>query len=150
MWWLIIILSLQANTAAKTPEVRVVEASSCDAVVVNVALGMTTQIIFDQKPRTTLFADKKHFRIETHASSERSVAIIPVITGSEVDSFRSETGALPDDKVLANFLDESFRTNLFIFFDHNNQLMFQLRFVAKKKADYVLKVKQVFPESCRL
>jgi len=132
------------------PGVREVEATSCDVIRVNLGLGMTTQIVLEQEPEVTLFADKKHFKVNTNSSAPRSLAIIPFISSNEVDVFRNEAGRLPEEKSLAAALDKSFKTNLFVFFKNNNQLMFELRFVEKSRADYILKVKQIFKESCVL
>lgn len=98
----------------------------------------------------TLFADKKHFKVITNASSPRSLAIIPVIESTELDVFRDPKGNIPAPAALASALDRNFKTNLFVFFDNNNQLMFDLQFVEKQKADYILKVSQVFNGGCEL
>jgi hypothetical protein len=137
-------------SAFAASKVRNVSSSSCNATHVNVALGITTQIIFEQEPKVTLYADKKHFKVVTNASSPRSLAIIPVVENSEMDIFRNGKGGLPSPAALAAALDRSFKTNLFVFFDNNNQLMFELHFVDKPKADYILKVTQVFTERCEL
>lgn len=130
--------------------VREVEATSCEVIRVNLGLGMTTQIVLEQAPEVTLYADKRHFKITTNSSAPRSLAVIPFVSGSEIDVFRNSEGKLPSPKALAEALDQSFRTNLFVFFKNNNQLMFELRFVEKNRADFILKVKQVFREGCNL
>jgi hypothetical protein len=129
---------------------RKIESTSCRAIPVRVGLDMTTQIVFEQEPKTTLYADRKHFKIVTNSSSNRSLAIIPVVEPSELDAFRDSKGRLPSPDALASALDRSFKTNLFVFFDHGNQLTFQLHFVDKNKADQILKVKQIFDGDCVL
>ena len=145
-----LLLALLLNQAFAVSRVRNVSSSSCQVILVNLALGMTTQIILDQEPKVTLYADKKHFRIITNASSQRSLAVIPVIETTDLDVFRDAKGDLPAPGVLASALDRNFKTNLFVFFDHNNQLMFDLRFVEKQRADYILKVTQLFNGECEL
>ena len=146
----IIALAMSLAFAAPTKPirgVRQVSSSSCEIVPVNLGLGMTTQIVFEQEPKVTLYADKKHFKVVTNSSSPRSLAIIPVIEGTELDNSRS---LLANPTSLVNFLNKSFKTNLFVFFDNNNQLMFELKFAEKPKADYILKVTQTFNGSCEL
>ena len=130
--------------------VREVSKTSCDVIPVKLGLGMTTQIVLEQKPKVTLYADKKHFKIHTNKESPRSLAIIPFVESSELDALKDSKGQLPNSKKLASALNENFKTNLFVFFENNNQLMFDLRFVQKEKADYVLKVKQIFNQDCTL
>lgn len=142
---------LQIFAAAKTADkVRTVSKTSCQVIPVNLALNVTTLVVLEQEPKTTLYADKKHFRIVNDSSSPRSLAIIPVVESSELDLFRDAKGVLPAAKALATALDRNFKTNFFVFFENNNQLMFELRFVEKEKADYILKVTQVFNEDCAL
>lgn len=135
---------------AANNDIREVEATSCELIPVNLGLGKTTLIVLEQEPETTLYADKKHFRVNSHPSAPRSLSVIPFVDSSEIDLFRDSTGLLPGPKRLAELLNQSFKTNLFVFFKNNNQLMFELRFVEKNKADNVLKVKQVFNEGCTL
>ena len=130
--------------------VREVSKSSCEVIHINLGLGMTTQVLFEQDPKVTLYADKKHFKISTNTLSPRSLAIIPFIESSEMDAFRNNKGQLPSSKILASHLDVNFRTNLFVFFENNNQLMLDLRFVEKRAADYIVKIKQVFNRNCAL
>jgi hypothetical protein len=129
---------------------RKITSTSCESIPVHVGLDMTTQIVFEQEPKVTLYADKKHFKIVTNPSSNRSLAIIPVIETTELDALRDSKGQLPAPANLAAALDRSFKTNLFVFFDHNNQLVFQLHFVDKSKADQILKVTQTFNGDCVL
>lgn len=131
-------------------DIRRVSSSSCKSIIVNLGLGTTTQIVFEQEPKVTLYADKKHFKIVTNSNSPRSLAIIPMVEGPELDVFREKSGRLPASPVLASALDRNFNTNLFVFFDNNNQLMFHLRFVEKDKADNILKVSETFSEGCEL
>lgn len=147
---LFLLLTLPFQLAQGLGGVREVSESSCDIIRVNLGLGMTTQIILEQEPKVTLYADKRHFKINTNKTSPRSLAIIPFVEPSEIDAFRDQRGRLPSPESLAAVLDRSFKTNLFVFFEGNNQLMFQLRFVEKKKADYILKVNQVFKKDCVL
>lgn len=147
---LLAILTFALCDAHGGSSVRRVASTSCKPIPVRLALGITTQIVFEQEPRVTLCADKAHFKIVTNASSPRSLAVIPVIEGRELDLFRDARGALPEPKSLANALDRNFNTNLFVFFDNHNQLMLELRFVAKPAADYILKVTETFSKDCEL
>lgn len=147
---LIILLYLIPLLANAKSGVRETSNTSCQVIRVNLGLGMTTQIVFDEAPQVTLYADKKHFKINTNSVSPRSVSVIPFVQPSELNVFRTSSGKLPSASALAASLDKSFKTNLFIFFKNNNQLVFDLRFVEKKKADYILKVKQVFKKDCNL
>ena len=136
---------------AKLPDaVREVRASSCQAIRVNVALGMTTQIVLEQEPEVTLHADQKHFKIYSNEVSKKSFAIIPTISAVEIENFGDGRNRALNSSELAHFLDNSFRTNLFVFFKNQNQLLFDLRFVEKSKADRVLKVSQDFSGDCNL
>lgn len=135
---LITFLSLMAEARG----VREVSGSSCRPIQINLGLGLTTQLIFEQEPKVTLFADKTHFKIVTNPSSPRSVAIIPNVDPSELERLKGRS--------IARVLDQNLKTNLFIIFAGSNQLMFDLRFVDKAKADYVVKVNQTFPEDCVL
>lgn len=148
---LIMILPFYLPTAAVAISgVREVSHTSCEIIPVNVGLGMTTQIVLEQEPKVTLYADKKHFKISTTSLSPRSLAIIPFVDTAELNDFRDAKGRLPSPEALASALNKSLKTNLFVFFDNNNQLMFELRFVEKKNADYLLKVKQLFNKNCFL
>lgn len=144
------LLTASAQTIAAPSGVRRVSSTSCKAVPVRLALGMTTQIVLDQEPKVTLFADQRHFKIVTNPTSPRSLAVIPVVEPQELDAFRGRDGNLPGPAALANALNRSFKTNLFVFFDNNNQLMFDLNFVEKARADYILKVSEIFDGSCEL
>lgn len=140
---------LNASLASAGASLREVTATSCKAVQIDLAVGMTTQIVFEQEPKVTLFADQTHFKIVTNATASRSIAVIPVISSSEIDAIKNGRPNMSND-ALAAALDASFKTNLFVFFDNNNQLMFELRFVDKKRADYLVKVKQNFSQGCVL
>lgn len=146
--WPLLIPLLSASLSAKI--LRNVSSSSCNSVAVNVGLDMTTQLVFEQEPKVTLFADKRHFKIVTNALSPRSLAIIPFIEGNELDVFRNSSGHLPSGPALASALDKNFNTNLFVFFDHGNQLTFHLHFVDKSKADNIVKIQQKFDDGCVL
>ena len=147
---IIVILFLFSTPTLAKKGVRVVNQTSCDVIKVNLGLGMTTQLVLEQEPQVTLYADKTHFKVNTNKQSPRSLAIIPFVSSSEIDVFRDASGALPNQRTLAQALNKSFKTNLFVFFENSNQLMFELRFVEKEKADYILKVKQNFTKSCAL
>ncbi|PIT99303.1 MAG: hypothetical protein COT74_09875 [Bdellovibrionales bacterium CG10_big_fil_rev_8_21_14_0_10_45_34] len=134
-----------AQSVWSLDRMRIVSETSCKPIKVNLALGMTTQLVFDQTPKLTLYADKIHFKISTNKVSKRSLAIIPDIKMREIESLRSTTKGH-----FAQGLDKSFHTNLFVFFEGNAQLMFDLRFVEKEKADYIVKITQVFNEDCVL
>jgi hypothetical protein len=142
--------TLLVPIAAANLGVREVTSSSCEIVRVNLGLGMTTQIVFEEEPKVTLYADKKHFKISTNSLSPRSLAVIPLADAQDLNAFRDPSGQLPLPETLAEDLDKSFKTNLFVFFKNNNQLMFELRFVEKKKADYILKVTEDFKKDCVL
>jgi hypothetical protein len=144
---MVFILSLFTHWAWAVSGVREVTNSSCDVIPVNLGLGITTQIVLEQEPKVTLYADKKHFKISTNQFSPRSLAVIPVIDPNDLALFR---GKMTSPQILANALDKSFDTNLFVFFENNNQLMFKLHFVEKTKADYILKVNQDFKKDCNL
>tara|TARA_B100000941_G_C28144697_1_gene369515 strand:- start:48 stop:509 length:462 start_codon:yes stop_codon:yes gene_type:complete len=139
---IISIILVSAERSFATSGVRKVQASSCEVVKIYVAVGITTQLALEQEPRTTLFADKNHFVINTSDSAPRSLAIIPKFNPNELSS-------LPQ-KNQVKALDKNYKTNLFIFFDNQNQLMFELRFVEKEKADYIVDIKQTFPKDCML
>jgi hypothetical protein len=149
LYSLIILFYFTSDISFAKKGLREVTGTSCKAIRVNVALDMTTQIVLDEEPKVTLFADKKHFKITTNTISPRSIGIIPYIESSELDQFK-DVQARTSPTNLARDLDGSFKTNLFVFFENNNQLMFDLRFVEKKKADYLLKVRQVFNKDCVL
>ena len=140
---------LLASFAFASPSLREVSSTSCKAIPISLGVGMTTQIIFEQEPKVTLFADQTHFKVVTNPSANRSIAIIPVISSSEIDAMKHGRASLSSE-ALAHSLNESIKTNLFVFFDNNNQLMFELRFADKKNADYLVKVKQVFNDGCVL
>lgn len=143
-------LMVLVTSVFATPGVRYVTNTSCDTIRLNVAAGITTQIVLEQEPKVTLFADKKHFKINTNAASPRSLAVIPVFESSELEQLQGGRAIPRSQMDLATLLDRNFKTNIFVFFENNNQLMFELRFVPKEKADYVLKVKQSFNGKCEL
>lgn len=130
--------------------VREVSASSCEVVPVRLALGQTTQVVLEQEPKLTLFADKKHFKINTNELAPRSLAIIPFFEGAEIETLSGrQSGSWSPDQ-LVRALNGAYKTNLFVFFEGQNQLMFELEFAPKAKADYILKVKQIFKGDCAL
>src|SRR5690554_6716780 len=104
--------------------VREVEATSCEVIRVNLAMGMTTQIVFEQSPTLTLHADEQHFKIRTNEDAERSIAIIPQVENSTISRLfpqgQEDAGpAIPSQQALAGRLDETLRTNLFVFFKNS-------------------------------
>jgi hypothetical protein len=116
---------------------------------------MTTQIVFEQAPLLTLHADEQHFKIRTNTEAPRSIAIIPNIEAATVSRLFPDPNSpgislVPTHKELVTALDRHLRTNLFVFFQRSNQLMFELGFSEKKKADYIVIVKQDFNKDCRL
>ncbi len=130
--------------------IREVSASSCEIIEVNLALGMTTQIVLEQKPEATLYTNQTRFQISSNDSAPRSLALIPQLSAAEASQFNGANGKMPGGRQLMDLLNKSFATNLFVFFKNNNQLTFHLRFVTKESADYILKVKQTFPRDCAL
>jgi hypothetical protein len=144
---LIILFSISALAASK---IRKITSTSCEPIRINLGLGMSTQIVLEQEPKITLYSDKKHYRISTNELSPRSLAIIPFVETTEIDKFADSTGKLPEAQRLAELLDTNFKTNLFVFFENHNQMMFDLRFVEKKRADYIVKVSQSFGKGCDL
>jgi len=128
--------------------VRRVEATACKVVDVRLSVGMSTLLEFDQEPTLTFHADDQHFSLKNSESAKRSLAIIPNIREQDVRSLFPNTDFPPGGAILADALDRTYRTNLFVFFKGSGRLMFQLRFVDKSKADYVLKIKQVFRKDC--
>lgn len=145
-----LLLFFQPAFAKDTVGVRKVKASSCEVSQINLGLGLTTQIVFEQEPKLTLYADKKHFKITSNDLAPRSLAIIPFFEPNELNLFRDASGALLPPDQLATALNKSFKTNLFVFFKNNNQLMFELKFSSKEKADYVVKMHQTFGKDCAL
>lgn len=131
--------------------VRSLKASSCEVIPLKLALGVTTQIVFEQEPSVTLYADEQHFKIQSTPNVPRSIAVIPQFSQSELDSLIKSSGSKNlDQEGLAKVLDHYFKTNLFVFFDSSSQLMFELKFVEPSKADYILKVQQKFTKECLL
>jgi hypothetical protein len=128
--------------------VRTVTATSCDIIPINLGIGMTTQLVFDQEPRVTLYADKDHFLIQGTKEAPKSLAVIPLIRSNEIRSSvgpeKSSTSAITE------LVDTAFTTNLFVFFSHNQQFMFEFHFVAKKKADFAVHIKRGFSGKCDL
>lgn len=142
------VILFSGSSAFAGTALREVSSTSCKAIPIELGMGMTTQIIFEQEPKVTLFADQTHFKVVTNSSANRSIAIIPVISSSEIESLGVRASASPT--ALVNALNANIKTNLFVFFENNNQLMFELRFTEKKNADYLVKVKQIFNDGCAL
>jgi len=135
--------------------VREVSATSCQVIRINLSPGMTTQLIFQQAPVLSLHADEQHFKIHTNEAAPRSIAIIPHVDSSTISRLfpqQEPQGAAgkPSHGELVSRLDESLRTNLFVFFKRSNQLMFDLRFVEKSRADYIVHIQQEFVGDCQL
>ncbi len=143
--------SINVNSLASSHRaVRQVTSSSCQVIPVKVGIGRTTQVVLEQAPKTTLHADKKHFKIISDPSSPRSLAIIPTIDGTDLEMLRIPERTLRSPPALAAALNKSFKTNLFVFFEHNNQLIFEIQIVEKDRADNILKVTQTFNSECEL
>src|SRR4051812_6982329 len=91
--------------------VREVKATSCEVIQLNVALGMTSQIVFEEPPTLTLHADEQHFKIRANKDAPRSIAIIPYVDPQAVSQlFHSESGGapvIPSGFALAKKLDEA-------------------------------------------
>lgn len=134
--------------------VREVKATSCQVIPVYLSPGLTTQLIFEQAPVLSLHADDQHFKVHTNEAAPRSIAIIPNVDGGIIaQMFPQAPGmppTIPSAKELVRKLDQNLRTNLFVFFKKSNQLMFELRFVEKSKADYIIHIKQSFSQECVL
>lgn len=150
---LITILLLSNLPEAKTPKLpngmREVQASSCEIVRVNLSVGMTTQLVFEEVPVQTLHADEEHFKVRSSPDAPRSIAVIPSIS-SQTLAEAAARGQDPMGKAFMDSIDRAFSTNLFVFFKNSNQLVFQLRFVPKSQADNIVKVRQVFKRDCNL
>lgn len=147
VWPIIVLAICLASTAFGGTALREVSSTSCKAIPIELGVGMTTQIIFEQEPKVTLFADQTHFKVVTNATANRSIAIIPVISQSEIEALG---GRAASQAGLVTALNSNIKTNLFVFFENNNQLMFELKFTDKRNADYLVKVKQVFNDGCVL
>lgn len=146
------ILALFIVQAAPNTGVREIKATGCDIVRVNVSLGMTTVLDLADvgEPTLTLHADEEHFILKTHENAKRSIAILPQVTEQDLRKIFSQEGYSQAEPQLSQGLDKAFRTNLFVFFKNNQRLMFQLRFVPKTKADYVLRIRPEFKGGCRV
>jgi len=132
--------------------VREVRATSCDIVRINLALGMTTQLMFETAPTMTLHADEEHFKIRSSADAKRSIAIVPFVDQATIAQLTGQhvNGLSLSPALFAKKLDEALRTNLFVFFKNGSQFMFEMRFVEKSKADYIVSVRQSFTKDCLL
>ncbi len=135
--------------------VREVKATSCQVIPVYLSPGLTTQLIFEQAPVLSLHADDQHFKVHTNEAAPRSIAIIPNIDSQTVSQLFPQqspgsTPTIPSSRELVKKLDQNLRTNLFVFFKRSNQLMFELKFVEKSKADYIIHIKQTFSQECVL
>lgn len=146
---LLVLGIITTSLSSANPSLREVKSTSCKAIPIELGVGITTQIIFEQEPKVTLFADQTHFKVVTNPSASRSIAIIPVISSNEIEAMKNGRGSLSPEALTAA-LNKNIKTNLFVFFDNNNQLMFELRFADKKNADYLVKVKQEFNDGCVL
>lgn len=150
MNWILAIALIQA---VQGTGVREVKATGCDIIRVNVSLGMTTVLDLADvgEPSLTLHADEEHFILRTHENAKRSIAILPQVSEADLRRiFHHQDGVSRSESELAQGLDRSFRTNLFVFFKTNQRLMFQLRFVPKAQADYVLRIKPEFRKECHV
>lgn len=150
MNWILTLLIIQASA---NTGVREVKATGCDIIRVNVSLGMTTVLDLADvgEPTVTLHADEEHFILRTHENAKRSIAVLPQVTEADLRKILNDQDqSSKSDSQLASGLDRAFRTNLFVFFKNNQRLMFQLRFVQKSKADYVLRIRPEFKGTCRI
>lgn len=128
--------------------VRFVDATSCDKTQIYLAVGMSTQVIFEDAPVVTYNGDEQNFRIRSSEDVPRSIVITPTITP---ESFAQAVGSQSGrSSQMTNRLDRTYSTNLFVFFKNSNQLLFQLRFVDKAKADNIIRVRQIFKKDCNL
>ena len=143
-------LILFALILAHDSGVREITATPCDVVKVNVALGMSTVLDLSDvgEPTLTLVADETHYHIKTHENARRSIAILPAIQSDEIQRLTSSSGN-SNPSAVALLLDQTFQTNLFVYFKSNTRMIFQLRWVEKPKVDYVVKVRQTFRRECR-
>src|SRR4051812_24234150 len=82
-----------ALTSSLRLGVREVSASSCDVIRLNVALGMTSQLVFDEVPTLTLHADEEHFKVKTTPDAKRSIAIIPFVDGATLSRLFATRGS---------------------------------------------------------
>lgn len=129
--------------------VRQVSATSCEVIRINLSLGMTTQLVFDEAPTMTLHAVEEQIKVRSSPSAPRSVALIPSISGGLImQMFPNNPN--PTSAMIARSLDPTFATNFFVYFKNGNQLTFHLRFVEKSKADYTVQVRQKFKKECQL
>lgn len=122
--------------------VRIVNASPCDVIDVNLSLGMSALLQFDTDPTLTFHADEDHFLVRSSDSAKRTIAIIPHVKETELRQISESR--IPS----ASELDRTFRTNLFVFFKSGSRLIFRLRFVEKDRADYVLRIRQIVKRGC--
>jgi hypothetical protein len=129
--------------------VRFVDASSCDVVKINLAVGMSTQLIFEEVPVVTYNGDEQTFRVRSSEDVPRSIVITPTITSESLTQTMHQRGLRNESQVVSQ-LDRTYSTNLFVFFKNSNQLLFQLRFVDKSKADNIIRVRQHFKKDCNL
>ncbi len=147
---MIAFFALQLLTAAPDHGVRVVKATSCDIIDVHVSLGMSVLLQFDSTPSLTFHADEEHFLVRSSDSAKRTLAIIPHVKEEELRRLTRQDEALPSGASLSKLLDRIFRTNLFVFFKNSSRLLFRFKFVEKERADYVLRIKQIYRKGCEL
>ena len=145
-WFWPLAFAMLSTTTHAGSRLREVTGTSCKAISIKVGVGLTTQVVFEQEPKTTLLADQSHFKIVTNGSAKRSIAIIPTLAANELEAL----GAAGPTNTFVAALNGSLKTNLFVFFDSQNQLMIELSFAAKDSADYLVKVTQRFDERCAL
>lgn len=146
-----ILSSLFSLTFLTSPgnAVRFVKASSCEATSVKLAVGMSTQIIFEEAPILTYNGDEQTFSVRTTEEIPRSVVLKPNISPDTVAQLvNSHQGR--SSKSVAAGLNQTYSTNLFVFFKNSNQLLFKLELVDKSAADNIIRVKQEFRKDCNL
>lgn len=149
---MISLILLAVVSASSGDGVRRVEATPCEVVDIRLSLGMSTILQFDTPPQLSFHADEERFDIKATDSANRVLAIIPKISGSEIERILSSDPSpqAASPRNVARLLDEYFRTNLFVFFKDSTRLIFRLRFTTKDQADYVVHVRQMFKEGCVL
>lgn len=145
--WLSILL-VWANSHSGLREVK---ATACEIIPIKVAVGMTTQLIFEEEPKLTLFAEEKRYQIASNPQAPRSIAIIPRFSPEDIEraAIRSSQRSL-SDKEVSKLLNEAFKTNLFVFFERQDQFLLSLQIVPKSQSDLIVKVHRKFSEDCVL
>ncbi len=129
--------------------VRFITASSCDATPVNLSIGMSTQLIFEEAPVLTYNGDEQTFVVRTTEDIPRSVVIKPTITPESLAQLMGSQRHRSQREVISG-LNQTYSTNLFVFFKNSNQLLFRLQLVDKGSADNIIRIRQSFKKDCNL